>query len=93
MGSWLLVALAILGTYRVGNMLTTEEGPFGLFEKFRNLFLTEGWLARGVRCFYCVSFWVALPLAILLATSLREFCVLWPGIAGGALVVEKYWKR
>lgn len=97
MESVLLLLLQILATYRLALLITTEEGPFELAARFRNLFLSDNWLGRGVRCFYCVSFWVAL-----FVTGLAYFGVsqpitlrllMWWGVAGGAIIVDRYWKR
>lgn len=82
-----------LGAYRLGYIITQEEGPFGLTERFRNLFVADNWLGRGVRCFLCVSFWMALLLSLLIPASLTEHVLLWFGSAGLAVILDKYWKR
>lgn len=43
----------------VGRLIFKEHGPFGLFDKFRNLFL-EGTIAELVRCPICLSTWAAI---------------------------------
>ena len=93
MESALLFLMQSLATYRLALLITTEEGPFELAARFRNLFLSDNWLGRGVRCFYCVSFWVAMCVFLLSLHPIGKLIVMWLGIAGGALIVERYWKR
>lgn len=89
--------LAAFATYRLGRMLSQEDGPFELFAWFRGRFTGNNWVATGVRCFYCVSFWVALLLSVglflLNDIDVPHILLVWPGIAGAAIVIEKYWLR
>lgn len=79
----------------MAHMLTQERGPFDIFQSFRNLFTSDDWLGQGVRCLYCVSFWLAAGLAALLpaAGSVKEFFLLWWGMAGAVIVIDRYWRR
>lgn len=88
----MILALAILATYRAARMLALEEGPFALFDRWRNLFLNDTWVGRGVRCPLCLGFWLALPAAVaalLLDRTLPAEAALlvWLGIAGGQAVL------
>lgn len=51
------------------------------------------WLYEGVACLVCVSFWAAAIIAVLVAWSrhcgVAAGLLLWWGLAGGALLVEK----
>lgn len=89
--AWAFVAA--LGAYRLAHLVTQERGPFDVFDRWRNLFLKDDWLGHGVRCLYCVSFWFAGVLAGLLAGTLKEFFLLWFGIAGAVLILDRYWRR
>lgn len=98
---WLTVA-AILAVYRVAMMITREEGPFDVFDRLRAWAsrlpstpdiqpnrLRPHWIARGIACPLCVSFWLSLPAAFLITqvagvTPLAAFG-LWLPIAGGCL--------
>lgn len=57
-------------TYRISRMLATEEGMFGLFDKFRELpvrfFGHDSSITRGFACPFCLSFWVSLVITIAL---------------------------
>lgn len=61
----------ILGfsVFRLSVLVTADDGPFELMLKFRNLFLGDNWVARGVRCVYCVSFWIGLAAGVGVAVT------------------------
>lgn len=86
---WLTTMLAVFTTVRIALVIAEEDGPFDLALKLRNQFTDSGAIARGIRCFYCVSFWVALPAALaLMVLDSRYDPWYWPfvwlGIAGAA---------
>lgn len=86
------LALAIFATYRIATDLAMEGGPFGVYEHLRGAVMTrygaEHWLSEGVSCPICLSFWIALPVAIGLGVYGSYDLWLWPlywlGIAGAA---------
>lgn len=96
----LSIICAILAVYRLAFMVSREDGPFDLFTKLRQLTsrLPEQvignrrqphWIARGFACPLCISWWLALPAALLVAwivgLPLLAALALWPAIAGAAL--------
>lgn len=88
------IVLAILATYRVAFLVTSEEGPFGMAQAFRDLFnKADGWIRNGVHCVLCASFWLSLIPALGLGWSWKlwpsEVALLWLGIAGGVVVVAR----
>lgn len=84
----LLYALAILATYRVAHLISSdyEEGPFSAFAWVRSRIPQTNWVGRGVRCILCVSFWLSMVPAALLPLP---FVLGWLGIAGGVVVLSK----
>jgi hypothetical protein len=86
--------LAILATYRVARMLTTEDGPFDLFAKLRERIdpRQETWVGRGINCPLCVGFWVsfAVSLVFLPWSSLASLLLNWLGVAGGSVVLHNW---
>jgi hypothetical protein len=92
---------AIFATYRLAFMVAREEGPFDVFDRLRKRAMdglptrvshnrvTPHWIARGLACPLCVSWWLALPagliVALVAAQPLAAGLLLWPAIAGGAL--------
>ena len=88
--SALLFVAAVLGTYRVVRMWLQEDGPFDVFSRLQARITQTTWVGRGLKCYLCVSFWVALAAAALLAANGRELVLLWGGIAGGAVLLWKW---
>lgn len=82
--------LAALATYRAARMIAMEDGPFDIFTRLQERIGQKTWIGRGLSCPLCVGFWIALIPAIYLASNLPEFFLLWFGIAGGAVVLQKW---
>jgi len=86
------ILLAILATYRIAEMLTSEEGPVGVFALMRERIdpTQASWVGRGINCPLCVGFWIAAIMALLLApATLQAWLLSWWGIAGGAMILDK----
>ena len=88
----MIYVLTIFATYRIAYMMTRESGPFGLAERLRTFIYerTEvGSIWReGIDCIYCVSWWVAWPVAgILRPSNILEFVLFAQGLAGLAVLV------
>lgn len=65
MNSLLIAILCGLAGWRMANLLAFEDGPFGIFQKFRDLIgikpgPIEGFLPTLFSCIYCLSLWMAL---------------------------------
>jgi hypothetical protein len=83
---WLV--LGSLGVWRVTYLLTAESGPWDIFERLRQLGRSGFW-AGLTGCFYCMSLWVAVPFALLLAASWRDRILLWLGLSAVAALLER----
>jgi hypothetical protein len=46
-------------------------------------------LAELLACFYCLSLWIAAPLAAFLGSDWRDRLLLWPAISAGAVLLER----
>lgn len=95
--NWFLLAVASLAVYRAARMVAEEDGPAFVFKRLRDhLDDPQSSLSVGIRCFYCISFWLALPAALLLMLVEGWNAWLWPlwwlGIAGLAAKIFEYWK-
>lgn len=84
MSDWLAFVLAVLATWRIAYMLAREDGPFDIFATIRAKVGQESWYGRGLHCVLCMSFWIALPMALIV--GLPWFSG-WLGVAGGVLVI------
>ena len=80
--------LAALAVWRVTHLVTNEDGPWDLLRKFRHG-LGGGVSGKLASCFYCLSIWVALPLAWFVGGSLVEKAVVWWALSGGAVLLER----
>lgn len=91
MNYWAWVVTAVLATYRVSRMIALEDGPFDVFSRLQELAGGQkNWVGRGLACPLCVSFWLALPAALLVGfVDVRQLALLWLGIAGAAVVLHR----
>ena len=80
--------LGILAVWRITHLLHAEDGPWRLFARFRRR-LGDGFWRELFDCFYCLSLWVAAPLAYLLGPDWRERLLLWPALSGAAILLER----
>jgi len=78
--------LSVLAVWRVSHLLSQEDGPFNLVFKLRQA-LGDGFWGSLLDCFYCVSFWVALPFSLLLSEQWLTRGVVWLALSGGAGVL------
>ena len=60
----LILILVALAVYRIATDLAWETGPFGIYAAMRGFAMVHGpqWIAEGIVCPVCWSFWIALPL-------------------------------
>jgi len=93
-------ALFALATWRVTHLLVEEDGPADVVLRVRRRAGSSA-LGQGMDCFYCASFWVALPFAVGLrrepswraGTSRRmrplEGVATWCALSGAACLLER----
>lgn len=89
--TWLTFVLASLATYRVARMVAQEDGAFDVFAWVRGRAGQRTWVGRGLHCVLCLSFWLALAVACVLAVQgtilWRDVWLVWLGLAGAAVVI------
>lgn len=80
-----------LAVYRMARIVSTEEGPFELFKRWRDfLFKRYGnhWIVTGFHCHFCCSFYIAIPAAVYLGLNFYltpiETAALWFALSGFA---------
>lgn len=83
---WLLIGILIVG--RITHLFYGEDGPWDLMVRLRRV-AGEGFWGDLLDCFYCLSLWIAIPLAYLLGKSWKERLLLWPALSGGAIILER----
>jgi len=87
---WL--ALGTLCVWRITHLLNAEDGPWDMFVRLRRL-AGEGFWGKLLDCFYCLSVWIAAPLAWWLGQGWKERLLLWPSLSAGAILLEKLTSR
>lgn len=84
---WLV--LGTLCVWRVTHLLSAEDGPWDLVVRLRSS-AGAGFWGKLLDCFYCLSLWIALPLAFGLGRDWKEKLLLWPALSGGAALVQRW---
>ncbi len=82
-----LLALAALAVWRITHLLHAEDGPWHLLPRLRNL-AGHGFWASVMDCFYCLSLWVAGPVALLVPETWLERILWWPALSAAAILLE-----
>jgi hypothetical protein len=79
--------VAALAVWRVTHLLSTEEGPWRCFRRLREAIarLSE----TVMTCFYCLSLWVAAPVAMWLGRNWEECGLLWLALSAAAILLER----
>ena len=83
---WLVVGA--LTTWRATHLLHEEDGPWNLVVRLRDA-AGSGMLGETMDCFYCLSLWLALPIALLVGTGWLERLMLWPALSAAAILLER----
>src|SRR5437667_1310600 len=83
---WLL--LGVLCVWRLTHLLVAEDGPWRSLAVLRAA-AGGGFWGALLDCFYCLSLWVSLPLALLIGTNWAERLALWPALSAGAILLER----
>jgi hypothetical protein len=83
---WLVIGILVV--WRITHLFYGEDGPWDVFIRLRRA-VGEGFLGRLMDCFYCLSLWVALPLAYWIGESWKERLLLWPALSAGASLLQK----
>jgi len=94
------LVLGILAVWRITHLLQDEDGPWNVLVRLRRALGRSFW-GSLLDCFYCLSLWIAVPLALWLGTSVAQQILLWPALSGAAILLERltarpttpYWKE
>lgn len=80
--------ISVLACWRVTHLLHAEDGPGDVLVHLRRL-AGEGFFGKLLDCFYCLSLWVALPIAVVTSRGLLEGVLHWLSISAGAILLER----
>lgn len=84
--SWLIVG--VLAVWRIAHLLQAEDGPWQVIVRLRRL-AGSSVVGQLLDCFYCLSLWVALPVAVRLGDTWGDGLLLWPALSGGAVLLQR----
>jgi hypothetical protein len=83
---WLIIGT--LSVWRVTHLFAAEDGPWRVLAWFRRR-AGKGSFAELLDCFYCLSLWIAAPVAWLIGEGWKERALLWLALSGGAIILER----
>jgi hypothetical protein len=84
--------IAMLAVWRLTHLFWGEDGPGDIFLRLRRL-AGRSFFGQLLDCFYCLSLWVAAPIAWFLGVNWWERILLWFGLSGGAILLERLSER
>ncbi|HEY6253110.1 MAG TPA: DUF1360 domain-containing protein [Candidatus Angelobacter sp.] len=84
--------LGALAVWRITHLLAAEDGPFNLIAGIRHQ-AGSGFWGTLLDCFYCLSIWIAVPFALLLARPWKQRLLLWLALSAAAIVVNRVLDR
>ena len=84
--------LGTLAVWRVTHLLSAEDGPWDCLARLRAA-LRSGFFHKLATCFYCLSLWIAAPLAAWLGRTWPERFLLWPALSAAAILLERITTR
>jgi len=80
--------LGVLCVWRLTHLLAVEDGPLGVFRRLRDA-VGGGFWGALTGCFYCLSLWVAAPVAWAVADSWPLRGLAWMALSAGAILLER----
>lgn len=90
------LVLGALAVWRVTHLLVVEDGPWDLLSQWRQR-ASAGILRGLLNCFYCLSPWIAAPIAMLVApfadTAWSELLLMWLALSASAILLERVTSR
>ena len=86
------LVVGILVVWRITHLLFAEDGPWDAIIWLRRQAGTGFW-GKLLDCFYCLSLWIAAPLAMLLGSGWEGRLLLWPALSAGAILLERLTSR
>lgn len=85
--SYLPTVLGAFFVWRVTHLLHAEDGPWRIVARLRQA--AGGLLGEALNCFYCLSLWIAAPVAAVVGPSWRYDLILWPALSGAACLLQR----
>jgi hypothetical protein len=83
---WLL--LGALSVYRITHLLHAEDGPWDLSARLRRA-AGSGFFARLLDCSYCLSLWIAAPVALAIGDAAQERVLVWLSLSAAVVLLDR----
>ncbi len=80
--------IGVLAVWRMTHLLNAEDGPWDGSVHLRRR-AGDGFWGQLLDCFYCLSVWIAAPVAFYLEQKLDERILLWPALSAGAILLQR----
>lgn len=80
--------LGVLCVWRITHLFQAEDGPWNVIAGIRRA-AGDGFWGRLLDCFYCLSLWVSVPVALMIGRTAAERALLWLALSGGAILAER----
>jgi Protein of unknown function (DUF1360) len=80
--------ILVIVVWRITHLIVLEDGPFDLIIKIRKL-AGNSFFGKLMDCFYCLSIWVGLGVAIFTSANVEMIIVLTLYYSGASLLLEK----
>jgi Protein of unknown function (DUF1360) len=80
--------IAVLCTWRLTHLLQAEDGPWDASIRLRRA-AGDGLFGQLLDCFYCLSLWIALPVAWVIHHGVIDLVLTWPALSGGAILLQR----
>ena len=86
------LTVGALAVWRITHLLHAEDGPWNLIFRLRRA-VGNGFWGGLLDCFYCLSIWVAAPIALWAGSDWPDRALLWPALSGAAILLERVTSR
>lgn len=88
MSLWLRFTLAVLATWRVSHLVAHEDGPGGIVAHLRRGVKYDA-VGQMLDCVYCLSVWIAAPVALWITTRPLDWVFTTLAISGAVSLIER----
>jgi hypothetical protein len=80
--------ICTFAVWRLTHLFVAEDGPWDFVFYLRKR-LGNSMPGKAMDCFYCLSFWMAIPFAMLVSANWLVRLICWISLSGAACLLEK----